>query len=275
MTVKSRKNVIIFGLSVSIGLFFLSVWGLYLIYTSKNEFEKLVQLLPNFNPFQIQGAKGTIILYLLGLQLIVLIAVLIALYLTRIYKKTESPEIFFLIFFVISQSFESLRILDSLTFLSNSPYYTGMIITRSIYFGRIFSLITLLLVSLYLTGFNYKHTSTLLLTSLFIGLSLAIIIPVDTTSFTPNLIFKIGIENNRTFFSISLYLLISLNFLIAYLKNKNRKHMSILFFYMLILGGSILYGQSKNILDIYMSILLCSIPALPMGKAIEKIYLPI
>ncbi len=275
MTVKSRKNIIIFGLFISVVIFLLSGWGLYYLYTSQLEFTRLAQFIPQTNILQAKGEKKTIFLYLLILQLINFLMILITLYLTRMYKKTESPEIFFLIFFVISLSFESLRILDSITFLSNSPYYVGMIITRSIFFGRILSLIILLLVSLYLTGFNYKHTPTLLLISLFVGLSLAIIIPVDTTSFTPNFTFKIGIENNRLFFSVSLYLLISLNFFIAYLKNKNRKYLGILFLYALILTGSILYFHSKDIIEIYISLLLSGVSALFMGKTIEKIYLPI
>ncbi len=275
MTVKSRKNVIIFGLSISILLFLLSGWAIYSIYTSKNQFGKIAQFIPKFSPIQTMGIREAITFYLVILQLIIILTILISLYLTRMYKKTEAPEIFFLIFFIISLSFESLRALNLLNFLSNTPYYIGMIITRSIYFGRILSLITLLLVSLYLTGFNYKHISTLLLISLFVGFSLAIIIPVDTTSFTPNFAYRVGIENNRIFFSISIYLLIFLNFLIAYIKNKNQRYIAILFYFVLIFTGYLLYRYSKSIIDIYVSILLNAIPGILMGKTIEKIYLPI
>ncbi len=281
MTIKARKNVIISGLTVSIFLFLVSIFALTRIYLIKSDIfdvkllnitKELTNIFPLLN---MSNSKDAILIALSLLQLILLFQLIISFYLNRLYKKTESSEIFFLIFFIVSFAFESLRATNTLIALSDTPYYMSIISTRTLYFGRILSLISILFASLYMIGFNYKHISTLLLIAIFTSFSLAIIIPVDTTAFNTSLAYSVGIKNTRLFFSISLYILSLTNFTIAYLKNKNKRHLYTLIYYILIMIASFSYQYMENILFINTSIVIEMIAALLMAKAIEKIYLPI
>jgi len=208
MTVSVRNNVLLASLLFCVALlvaFAIGVGGLYL---AKAAGQSLSTLLEN------QLHRRTMLtLYRLAGLLVYSVGAGLAL--QRFFRKTASSEMFFFVFFVISLSFEAFRAGPLLLELSSQPSYYGTVLTRMVEFSRFFGVFCLFISGLYATGIDYPKFETVLGIALFVAFALAFSIPVDSSTFLPSLMYRIGGGNQILFVFLALELFSILNFLLA------------------------------------------------------------
>ena len=139
----------------------------------------------------------------------------------RAHQRTGSAELFFFAISLYSLCFESFRATVGLTVVLNTPSYVGIAFSRAVYFGRLCSLLTLLLSSLYSMNMDYSRFGMLLGISVLVSLSLSLSVPVDSTAFLSNLLYKLGEERALWFVTLVLSLLAVLNLCGAALAKKS------------------------------------------------------
>jgi hypothetical protein len=78
------------------------------------------------------------------------------------FKKTASPEIFFLAFFLLAFCLESVRLFYPVSFLINTDYNFYMLLTRLVLFSRLAGLAFLFTTSLFTGGFSSQRIGFIL-----------------------------------------------------------------------------------------------------------------
>jgi hypothetical protein len=130
----------------------------------------------------------------------------------RLFRRTSSLEIFFFLTFIVTLSFDGLRILNLLFIMENlSPYY-GTFVTRIIYFGYFLGLISLFASSLYSGNEQYQKMGMVVGLILLFSLALAYTLPVDSTVFHRSLLYRVGGEQYILLVRIGLEILALIGF---------------------------------------------------------------
>ena len=87
-------------------------------------------------------------------------------YLRLLYRKTNSPELFFLSFFVFSLMGEGLRVLQLFYLLNDQSFFWSLVLTRVVWIFRLFGLFMAFSASLFGLEFTYQKLGN------FVGMSL-------------------------------------------------------------------------------------------------------
>ena len=272
MTVRLRNNLLTTGLIISLLLFFSTfLFGYIIFFVHGNDTR--VEELKKIIDFHV--ADDTIIPSFVTIQTLVLFALIVSLGTIKSYKNTEAPELFFFTFFTLSISFESLRLLNAVIFVLDTPLFATQLVAKAIYFGRVFRLMSLLASTLYLTNFTYKRFGTILAAAFLIAFSLAASIPVDPTQLSSDLGYGLGIKSSRIFFSVAIYILVFLNLIIALLQKHYPKYILLLAGVLVILSGSSLYLHDEHFILTHSGLLLMILGSIIATRTIEKIYIPL
>ena len=96
------------------------------------------------------------------------------------FEKTQSPEILFFGFFVISLSFESARLIIPLKMIFPLPSIYLMTCSRLLIFGRYFGLFSLFAASIYAAGLNTQKQQNAFFILILSALVIALNVPVDS-----------------------------------------------------------------------------------------------
>ncbi|GEM_PF-2447358 len=272
MTVRLRNNLLTTGLVIAFLLFFSTFLFGYII-LSINGNDARVEELNRIVDFHM--IDDTILPSFITIQILVLLALIVSIGTIKSYKNTEAPELFFFTFFTLSISFESLRLLNAVIFVLDTPLYATQLVAKAIYFGRVFRLMSLLASTLYLTNFTYKRFGTILAASFLIAFSLAAYIPVDPTLLSSDLSYSLGIRNSRIFFSVAIYILVFLNLLIALFQKRYPRYLLLLTGVLIILSGSSLYLHDEHFILTHSGLFLVILGSIITTRSIEKIYIPL
>ena len=145
---------------------------------------------------------------------------LIALILIFFYfEKTQSPEIPFIAFFVLSLSFESARLIVPLQQLLYIPSFYQLMASRSLIFGRNFGLFSLFAASIYAAGLEAQRQRNIVFISAIAALVIALGTPVDTFTRYTNFEPMTGYASIFQMLNAGILLMTTLGFLIsAYLQ---------------------------------------------------------
>lgn len=98
----------------------------------------------------------------------------------RLFRRVSSAEIYFMTLFLISLSFELVRIGQPLAEINNLPAATGVLLTRVVLLGRLFGALSLFAAGIYSAGADYPRIGRI--TMLLVALSVLIVylVPVDS-----------------------------------------------------------------------------------------------
>jgi hypothetical protein len=140
------------------------------------------------------------------------------------FRKTTSPEIFFFIIFLVSMSFDSLKVMFSLIEAMNlSPAY-GSLITRTVYFGRFLGTLAVLASGLFFLGAEYQRMEIFLGVAFLLAVSLSTAVPVDITEIDANLLYRLGNARELGIISILFLGFGVFNYVIFAIQNSSRDH---------------------------------------------------
>ena len=113
----------------------------------------------------------------LGAVIYSLISIILILY---FFEKTQSPEILFFGFFVISLSFEVNRIVIPLSEIFTFPAAYLITASRVLLFGRYFGLFSLFAASVYAAGLDSQRQQNVFLVMILAALVIALNVPIDS-----------------------------------------------------------------------------------------------
>jgi hypothetical protein len=130
-------------------------------------------------------------------------------WLMRLFRKDNSPEMLFLAVFVCSLSFEALRsVLGWVTARGEAPLL-GALLSRVVFCARWTGLFSLFLASLYASGFGYENVGRVIGFALFLSALVASMIPLTTDMPTVVGLYRPG------FFSVCLVVWLAFSALIG------------------------------------------------------------
>jgi hypothetical protein len=100
------------------------------------------------------------------------------------FEKTQSPEILFIAFFVLSFSVEAVRLLTPLTRIVKSSGLYFLIASRVLLFGRFFGLFSLFTASIYASGPGVQKQRNIIAFITIAALMIAQGVPIDTLTWS-------------------------------------------------------------------------------------------
>ena len=175
---------------------------------------------------------------ILGMVLFSLAAIILIYY---FFEKTQSPEMLFLVFFVVSFSVETLRLILPLGQVYRIPSLYLLVSTRIILFARHFGIFSLFASGLIAAGYGVQNHRNVVLFIIVPALLVALGIPVDTQAWDSSLSMIVGYTAMFRLVEIALFLGTAVSFFVAVWSKGSQK-------YILIGIGSVLAFLGRNIL---------------------------
>lgn len=124
----------------------------------------------------------------------------------------SSLEIYFFLVFLVTLSFDGLRILNWVFLLTQITPYFGGLLTRIVYFGYFMGLFCMFTSSIYSGEVSYQKAGTLLSIVATLSLALSYSMPVDITTLKPILLYRVGGEQYLLLVRVGLIVLTVLSF---------------------------------------------------------------
>ena len=150
-------------------------------------------------------------------QLLVLMPlVFVSLFYVRLlYRKTNSPELFFLSFFVFSLMGEGLRVLQIFYLLNDQSYFLSLVLTRVVWIFRLFGLFMVFSASLFGLEFTYQKLGNFVGMSLGLAVFLGANLTFQTTTLDSTGLYAPGDERGLLLIFLFLILLTLANFVFS------------------------------------------------------------
>ena len=166
------------------------------------------------------NARANTALYLVFAK--TLIAFVSVLVFKSLFKKSSSPEIFFILAAVAGFSFEGFRSVVYLSYYYNWMYNIYLLLPRIIYFGKLMTALALFISGLFPSGFPVQKQNVFLGLSFIFSILFASSVPIDFSLNT-----NILLPGDKTPYVMqkviySLYILAALNYFAAAYISKNR-----------------------------------------------------
>jgi hypothetical protein len=212
-----------------ISLFHLLVFagGVYLIFQLNilpDVLGELAEALPGWLLIMSRPEPESLRIFALaGMACLLAFAVLANMGVRKLYRRTDSAELLFLMLFCLSICLEVWR-LGSLVFAAlGSSQYLNVMITRLVLFSRFFGLLCLMMSSLYAVGMKYVQYPVLIGGMAVLAFTLAGVLPLDTSLYEPTFLYKLGDRQGYLFVRVILALLMVVNFVLAARVRRSRR----------------------------------------------------
>jgi len=207
MTLAARNNILRFGILVSILLVGLYIGTLYYLFFHIESFvEVLRAVLSNSSttsaPTGLRShtparvfATLTVIVGSVGVFAVVMVKSL-----SRYFRKTTAPEVFFFLLCLLLLVPDMLKPLQLvLVDLSLPPAYAALL-TRALYFSLSFGVLSLFAASLFVVGIEQQRSGIVLAVGFALSMGIAYVLPVDSL--------ELGLSMSHRVGSFSLYQLV-------------------------------------------------------------------
>jgi hypothetical protein len=157
------------------------------------------------------------------------------------FEKTQSPEILFIGFFVVSLAFELARIVLPLKQIISFPSMYLIAASRVLLFGRYFGLFSLFAASIYAAGLDAQKQQNLFLMLVLVALVIALNVPVDGLIWDSTLMLWNGYRPMFSMVELGILAVTMLTFLISAYTRGTKS-------YLFIGVGTFLIFAGRNIL---------------------------
>ena len=261
MTISARNRIILSGTAL------VAVFAAIFVYS--------VATLFRMAPTQIFDFAGETPIAPLSLvlfcELFFCIATLVVLYVS--FRKTSSAEIFFFMLFVVSMSFDALKMVHLVIDATSMPPYFGVLVSRIIYFAHFLGPASLFASGLFATGMRYERLEIVLISTLLLSFTLAATIPIDMTQLEPWFVMRHGYSREIRAVSILLYLFAFANFLLAAYQSRNRNHLIIAAGLALSIGGREILFYRLDVISVIFAFVLLVFGSTIFGERTHEVYL--
>ena len=164
-----------------------------------------------------------LIIVLTGIACLLVFAFIANLGVRKLYRRTDSAELLFLMLFCLSLCLEAWRLGNLIFPAFGLSQYLNVVITRLVLFSRFFGLLCLLVASLYAVGMKYVQYPVLIGGMAVLAFALAGVLPLDTSLYEPTFLYKLGDRRGFLFVRMILALLMVVNFVVAARVRRNRR----------------------------------------------------
>lgn len=190
-----------------------------------------------------------------------------------LYKKSVSPEMFFYIIFIFSLSLELLKIFQLYFYTNNFPLFPGLLTSKIIYGGRVFSLFSLFAASLFCTGFETRRMLTLFVTYLFLSVLFGMNILLLTKKINQFFIYTLGYKKEIYFLYILIAVFCIINYIFGTIKTRSIDFGILGLASLLAAGGIILLYFPVTLLIYSIGLGLITLGTVLFSTRIHSIYL--
>jgi len=135
------------------------------------------------------------------------VALITSLRVRVLYQRIRAPELFFFLIFLFSLSTETLRGGIAVLYVLDQSVSAGIVLTRTVYWGRFLGQLALLVAGLYALDMKYRNVLALTGAVLLIAFAIASNLPLDRTVLLSSLVYKLGDEQSIRFVTIILAIL--------------------------------------------------------------------
>ena len=139
--------------------------------------------------------------------------------------RNSGPVLPYLLLFLFTLGLECLRAPGALLVGADRSQAATVFLTRVVYMGRFLGLISLLLASLNCIELNYRHPYVLGGGAILVAFAMAAYIPIDTTVFLSQLLWKLGDEQGVWFVNVVIALLVVGTAVGAALLKRDRRYL--------------------------------------------------
>jgi hypothetical protein len=157
------------------------------------------------------------------------------------FEKTPSPEILFFALFVLSLSFEGMRLLVPLQKIRRIPALYLLMASRVLLFGRFFGIFSLFAASIYAAGLEMQKQQNIIMIIALITLVITLGVPIDVLSWDTSYCMITGYTSLFRMVETGMLLITMLSFFISAYSRGSRE-------YILIGVGSFLVFLGRNLL---------------------------
>jgi hypothetical protein len=145
----------------------------------------------------------------------------------RFFEKTQSPEILYIAFFVMSFAFEACRVMIPFIKVNEFPAIYLIITGRIALFGRYLGILSLFTASIYASGFNIQEQKYTILILISVSIVFAIEAPIDGFSWNTALNVIKGYAALFNAVEISIAVITLIGFLISVLMRGSNTYLFI------------------------------------------------
>jgi hypothetical protein len=157
------------------------------------------------------------------------------------FEKTQSPEILFFALFVLSLSFEGMRIMTPLQKTHQIPALYLLMASRVLLFGRFFGIFSLFAASVYAAGLEMQKQQNVIMIIALITLVITLRVPIDVLTWDTSYCMINGHTIMFRMVEAGMLLITMLSFFISAYSRGSRE-------YILIGAGSFLVFLGRNLL---------------------------
>ncbi len=124
-----------------------------------------------------------------------------------LFARTASPQAFFFLFFLSAMALETFRL--GAILMADRPAVLLTVISRLVYGGRLFGTLCLFAASLFGLEIRYTRLGTILGVAALLGLMYAYTVPLDSSVFLANGLYRLGDEKGAAtiFFAMCLFVI--------------------------------------------------------------------
>ncbi|MDR2808082.1 MAG: hypothetical protein LBB43_03645 [Spirochaetaceae bacterium] len=186
------------------------------------------------------------------------------------FEKTESPEIFFFSFFVLSTAFESLRIITPMSIQYTLPSLYLGIAFKVLFFFRYFGIFSLFVASINAAGMRLKNS---LLMSASVALLIALKVPIDRLSWNSSLGPIAGMSTTFAVVDAGCIVITVLNFFISAYSSGEKNYLFIGAGTLLVFLGKELLISADTLFVPFLGFAFLAIGTWFVATRLHKIYL--
>jgi hypothetical protein len=140
------------------------------------------------------------------------------------FEKTQSPEILFVAFFVLSFAFEAARIMVPIRMQFDLPSVFLVLAWRALLFGRYFGIFSLFAASVYAAGLQIQRQGSFIFIIAAAALVIALGVPIDGLSWESNLNMISGYASMFRLVEMGIAVITVISFLIAAYSRGSREY---------------------------------------------------
>jgi hypothetical protein len=173
----------------------------------------------------------------------VLYAFITIIFIYRYFEKTQSPEIFYIAFFVLSFALEGSRIMVPLKLKYGLPSVYLIMASRALIFGRYFGIFSLFAASIYAAGLDLQKQMPVVFIIALITLMIAREVPIDGLSWDSSFCMISGYTSMFTIVEGGIVLITLVSFLISAYSRGIKEYLFIgIGAFLVILGRTLLFS---------------------------------
>jgi hypothetical protein len=145
----------------------------------------------------------------------VLYALITMIFVYYFFEKTQSPEILFFAFFVVSFAFESLRVMVPLRVILDLPSLYLLLSSRVMLFARSFGIFSLFAASVYAAGLGEQKQGNIVFIIAIAAMITALGVPIDSLTWDSSLMMLYGYTAMLKMMEAGIVLITMLSFFIS------------------------------------------------------------